>query len=227
MDDLRLANPEKEYNLPKLDSPNMPFFITGIGTEIGKTIVSAIITEYLQADYWKPVQSGDLHWTDTMKVQSLISNNLTAFHPERYRLQAPLSPHASAALDGVQMKLADFTLPQTSNHLIVEGAGGLMVPLNEQDVMLDLVQQLQMPVILVSRNYLGSINHTILSIEALKHRQIPIAGIVFNGEPNPATESFIETYSQLPVLFRVGQWPEISRETIKQFVSQMGQHVFI
>ncbi|MEY3645986.1 MAG: dethiobiotin synthase [Bacteroidota bacterium] len=205
----------------------MHYFVTGIGTEIGKTIVSAIVTEYLQADYWKPVQSGDLDWTDTMKVQALISNERTVFHPECHRLQAPLSPHASAALDGVEIKLSDFTLPQTSNHLIVEGAGGLMVPLNEQDVMLDLIQQLQIPVILVSRNYLGSINHTLLSIEALKHRQIPIAGIVFNGEPNPATESFIENDSHLPVLFRVGQFSEITRESIRHFANQLDKHLFI
>ncbi|MFD3394495.1 dethiobiotin synthase [Aquirufa sp. OSTEICH-129V] len=199
----------------------MQFFITGIGTEIGKTLVSAIVTEYLQADYWKPVQSGDLHWTDTMKVQSLISNTKSVFHPERHRLNAPLSPHASAALDGVQIKLSDFTLPQTSNHLVVEGAGGLMVPLNENDVLLDLIQQLQIPVILVSRNYLGSINHTLLSFEALKHRNIPIAGIVFNGEPNPASESFIENYTQLPVLFRVGNLEEITPESIRDVVKQL------
>lgn len=199
----------------------MQFFITGIGTEIGKTVVSAVVTEYLQADYWKPVQSGDLHWTDTMKVQSLTSNSKSVFHPERHRLNAPLSPHASAALDGVQINLSDFTLPQTSNHLVVEGAGGLMVPLNDQDVMLDLIQQLQIPVILVSRNYLGSINHTMLSLEALAHRQITVAGIVFNGESNPATESFIEKNSHVPVLFRVGQFPEISPAAIRQFVDSI------
>jgi dethiobiotin synthetase len=204
----------------------MQFFITGIGTEIGKTVVSSILTEYLQADYWKPVQSGDLHWTDTMKVQSLISNEKSFFHPERHRLNAPLSPHASAALDGVQIQLSDFTLPQTSNHLIVEGAGGLMVPLNDQDLMLDLIHQLQIPVILVSRNYLGSINHTILSIEALKHRKIPIAGIVINGEPNPATESFIENYSQLPVLFRVGHMADVDQKAISQFVQQLNSNLF-
>ncbi len=199
----------------------MQFFVTGIGTEIGKTIVSAILTEYLQADYWKPVQSGDLHWSDTMKVQALVSNHRSVFHPERHRLQAPLSPHASAALDGVQIELTDFNLPQTSNHLIVEGAGGLIVPLNEQDVMLDLIEQLQIPVILVSRNYLGSINHTMLSLEALAHRQITVAGIVFNGESNPATESFIEKNSHVPVLFRVGQFPEISPAAIRQFVDSI------
>jgi dethiobiotin synthetase len=156
-----------------------------------------------------------------MKVQSLISNTKSVFHPERHRLNAPLSPHASAALDGVQIKLSDFTLPHTSNHLVVEGAGGLMVPLNEHDVLLDLIQQLQIPVILVSRNYLGSINHTLLSFDALKQRNIPIAGIVFNGEPNPASESFIENYTQLPVLFRVGNLDDITPESIRDVVKQL------
>lgn len=199
----------------------MQFFVTGIGTEIGKTVVSSILTEYLQADYWKPVQSGDLHLTDTMKVQALVSNTKSYFHPERHRLNAPLSPHAAAALDGVQIQLSDFTLPQTSNHLIVEGAGGLMVPLNDQDLMIDLIQQLGIPVILVSRNYLGSINHTVLSIEALQRRDIPIAGIVINGEPNPATETFIESRSALPILFRVGQFSEISKEEIQRFTQSL------
>ena len=199
----------------------LQFFVTGIGTEIGKTVVSSILTEYLQADYWKPVQSGDLHLTDTMKVQALVSNTKSYFHPERHRLNAPLSPHAAAALDGVQIQLSDFTLPQTSNHLIVEGAGGLMVPLNDQDLMIDLIKQLGIPVILVSRNYLGSINHTVLSIEALQRRDIPIAGIVINGEPNPATESFIESMSALPILFRVGHFAEISKEEICRFTKTL------
>ena len=199
----------------------MQFFVTGIGTEIGKTIVSSILTEYLQADYWKPVQSGDLHLTDTMKVQALVSNTKSYFHTERHRLNAPLSPHAAAALDGVQIQLSDFTLPQTSNHLIVEGAGGLMVPLNDQDLMIDLIKQLGIPVILVSRNYLGSINHTVLSIEALQRRDIPIVGIVINGEPNPATETFIESRSALPILFRVGQFSEISKEEIQRFTQSL------
>ena len=199
----------------------LQFFVTGIGTEIGKTVVSSILTEYLQADYWKPVQSGDLHLTDTMKVQALVSNTKSYFHPERHRLNAPLSPHAAAALDGVQIQLSDFTLPQTSNHLIVEGAGGLMVPLNDQDLMIDLIKQLGIPVILVSRNYLGSINHTVLSIEALQRREIPIAGIVINGEPNPATESIIESMSALPILFRVGHFAEISKEEIQRFTQSL------
>ncbi len=190
-------------------------FVTGISTEVGKTVVSSILTEYLQADYWKPIQSGDLHFSDTMKVQSLVSNSKSVFHPERYRLQSPLSPHASAEIDGIQISLNDFELPQTENNLIVEGAGGLFVPLNEKDTVIDLIERLKLPVVLVSRNYLGSINHTMLSIEALKVRGIKIEGIVFNGEPTPATERFIEENSHIPVLFRLNELTELTKSTIK------------
>ncbi len=190
-------------------------FVTGISTEVGKTVVSSILTEYLQADYWKPIQSGDLHFSDTMKVQSLVSNSKSVFHPERYRLQSPLSPHASAEIDGIQISLNDFELPQTENNLIVEGAGGLFVPLNEKDTVIDLIERLKLPVVLVSRNYLGSINHTMLSIEALKVRGIKIEGIVFNGETTPATERFIEENSHIPVLFRLNELTELTKSTIK------------
>lgn len=191
-------------------------FITGIGTDVGKTVISAILTEYLQADYWKPVQSGDLHNSDSMKVRALVSNAKSVFHPERYRLTNPLSPHASAAIDGIQISLDDFELPQTDNNLIVEGAGGLFVPINERDTVIDLIERLKIPVILVSRNYLGSINHTMLSIEALKARNIQIEGIVFNGASTPATEQFIEENTNIPVLFRLEDLSEISQATIKE-----------
>ncbi len=191
-------------------------FITGIGTDVGKTVISAILTEYLQADYWKPVQSGDLHNSDSMKVRALVSNAKSVFHPERYRLTNPLSPHASAAIDGIQISLDDFELPQTDNNLIVEGAGGLFVPINERDTVIDLIERLKIPVILVSRNYLGSINHTMLSIEALKARNIQIEGIVFNGASTPATERFIEENTNIPVLFRLEDLSEISQATIKE-----------
>jgi dethiobiotin synthetase len=191
-------------------------FITGIGTDVGKTVISAILTEYLQADYWKPVQSGDLHNSDSMKVRALVSNAKSVFHPERYRLTNPLSPHASAAIDGIQISLDDFELPQTDNNLIVEGAGGLFVPINERDTVIDLIERLKIPVILVSRNYLGSINHTMLSIEALKARNIQIEGIVFNGVSTPATERFIEENTNIPVLFRLEDLSEISQATIKE-----------
>jgi dethiobiotin synthetase len=191
-------------------------FITGIGTDVGKTVISAILTEHLQADYWKPIQSGDLHNSDSMKVKALISNSKSVFHLERYRLNNPLSPHASAEIDGIRISLDDFELPRTDNNLIVEGAGGLFVPINEKDTVIDLIERLNIPVVLVSRNYLGSINHTMLSIEALKARNIKIEGIIFNGVSTPATERFIEENTNIPVLFRVEDLSEITPKIIQE-----------
>ncbi len=195
---------------------NKKYFITGIGTEIGKTITSAIVTEHLKADYWKPIQSGDLENSDTLKVEGLISNHKTQFYPEAYRLTQPFSPHYSAELDGVEISLDAIVLPQTENNLIVEGAGGLMVPLNGQDLIIDLIQKLGLEVILVSKNYLGSINHTLLSVEALKSRNIPIRGIIFNGEANVASESIIKKMTDLNVIAHLPFLQTVSKESVKQ-----------
>ncbi|AEE53054.1 dethiobiotin synthase [Haliscomenobacter hydrossis] len=190
------------------------FFLSGIGTEIGKTVVAATLVEALHADYWKPIQSGDLDNSDSLKIQRWVSNPLTRIHPERFRLNTPLSPHASAAIDGVEIKIQDFQLPDTTRPLIVEGAGGLMVPLNHQETMLDLIQHLNLPVILVSRHYLGSINHTLLSLEVLRSRGIELAGLLYNGAENVASEQAIEELSGIKVLGRVGEMGEISAEAI-------------
>ncbi|PSR10771.1 MAG: dethiobiotin synthase [Bacteroidetes bacterium] len=192
------------------------FFVTGISTEVGKTVCSALLVKALEADYWKPVQSGDLHLTDTMKVAHWTGTSLPSprFHPETYRLTEPLSPHASAALDGIRIELDRFQLPATGRPLIVEGAGGLLVPLNEKDTVLDLMERLQLPVILVSRNYLGSINHTLLSIAQLRQRGIPLAGLVFSGNPVPASEAVIEQLSGARVLFRIPEFSALSLPAI-------------
>lgn len=149
-------------------------FVTGIGTGVGKTLVSAIITEYLQADYWKPIQSGDLDNTDTMTVRRLISNSESVLHEERFRLTQPLSPHASAEIDGIEMKLEDFTAPESAKqYFVIEGAGGLMVPINITTLIADLIKFLDASVILVSKNYLGSINHTLLTILRIAEKRNP------------------------------------------------------
>jgi len=190
------------------------YFVTGIGTEIGKTITSAILVEYLKADYWKPIQSGDLDHSDTNKVQNLVSNTQTKFHPESYRLTQPFSPHYSAQLDDVTISLDEINIPETDNNLIIEGAGGLMVPLNQEDLIIDLIKKLGVEVILVSKNYLGSINHTLLSIEALNSQNIPIKGIIFNGESTPASEDIILKRSGLNVVGRIPNLENVSKETV-------------
>jgi dethiobiotin synthetase len=198
---------------------NKPLFVTGIGTGIGKTLISAVLVEKLNADYWKPVQAGDLDNSDTIKVRQLVSNSTSVFHPETYRLTQPYSPHKSAALDGIIIDEQTIVLPQTNNRLIIEGAGGLMVPLNDHFLMIDLIKQFNAEVILVSQNYLGSINHTLLSIEALKQRNIPIKGIIFNGEENLSTEDYILLYTQISLLGKVPVLNEINQ----RFVIEAGK----
>ncbi|CAM3765244.1 dethiobiotin synthase [Mucilaginibacter galii] len=172
-----------------------PLFVTGIGTDVGKTVVSAILVEKLKADYWKPIQSGDLDNTDTMKVQALISNPISKFQPEAYRLTQPFSPHKSADLDGIAIDLNQIMLPQTDNQLIIEGAGGLMVPLNNQHFIIDLIQKFDAEVVLVVKHYLGSINHTLLSLELLKQKKIKVRALIFNGDSDEYAESAIISHS--------------------------------
>ncbi|TCD00691.1 dethiobiotin synthase [Pedobacter frigidisoli] len=190
------------------------YFITGIGTGIGKTLISAILTEKLKADYWKPIQSGDLETSDSKTVANLISNQNTIIHPESYCLTQPLSPHLSAKLDGIQIELKNIIIPETANNLIIEGAGGLMVPLNETQLIIDLIKKLEVEVILVSQNYLGSINHTLLSINLLKQYEIPIKGIIFNGDENKESERYIQQYTAIKKLGYVPSLIEIDREKI-------------
>ena len=191
-----------------------PLFITGIGTGIGKTVVAAILTESLKADYWKPVQSGDLDNSDTIKVKALISNDKTIFHREAYRLTQPFSPHKSAALDGVEIDLNNFELPDTNNTLVIEGAGGLMVPLNDKDLMIDLIKKLDAEVVLVIQHYLGSINHSILSLQALYSRNIPVRAIIFNGESDTYSEDIIKTHSKGERVVSIPQLLTLDKQSV-------------
>ena len=197
------------------------FIVAGIGTEIGKTVVSAVLVKALKADYWKPIQSGALDDSDTDTVRRLVSNPTTRFHREAYRLTQPLSPHAAAELDGVRIELDKIKLPETTNALVIELAGGLLVPLNNRDLTIDWVTQSGLPVVLVSRNYLGSINHTLLSVEACRNRNIPILGLIFNGPTVPATESFVLDYTGLPCIGRIGQEEKITREVVKRYADSI------
>jgi len=194
--------------------------VTGIGTDVGKTVVSAILTEALEADYWKPVQAGDLENSDAIKVENLITNAKTVIHPDGIQLSKPMSPHAAAKIDAIEIKLADFKIPQTENNLIIEGAGGLMVPLNDKDLIIDLIQALAAEVILVSQNYLGSINHTLLSLESLKVRKLKVLGIIFNGEENRETEKYILNFSGLQCLGRIKQHKIIDKKVVLSYKPQ-------
>jgi dethiobiotin synthetase len=194
--------------------------IAGIHTGIGKTVCSTVICEALGYDYWKPVQAGDLDQSDTMFVQKNTTNNAINFHPERHRLTTPMSPHKAAYIDGLTIKKEDFILPIINNNLLIETAGGVMSPLANNFLVIDLIQCLNVPVILVSNNYLGSINHTLLTIEALRSKNIQIQGIVYSGEVVASSREFISQYSNIHTLFSIPQFDTISADGIAAFVAK-------
>ncbi len=198
-------------------------FVTGIGTGVGKTIVSAIITEALHADYWKPVQTGSGEGTDSETVRSLLTNKDSVIHPEAYSLKLPASPHAAAAEEGIIIQMRNLKAPSTKNMLVIEGAGGLMVPLNDKELMIDLVQHFNAVVVLVVRHYLGSINHTLLSLQALKQKGIKVIGIVYSGNPNEQSEKAIESFSHCPVVGRVSEEKAFSPSVILRYAKEFQQ----
>ena len=199
-------------------------FITGTGTEIGKTIISAIVVEALEADYFKPIQAGDLDNSDTHKVKRLVSNTNSKFHESAYELNTPMSPHASAEIDNVIIDAKNLKRPKTRNTLVIEGAGGVLVPLNGTEMIIDLISK-DDQVIIVSKHYLGSINHTLLTIEALKARGLKIAGIIFNGEENPTTEEIILSQTQLSLLGRIEEEPYIDEAVVRYYAAQWKENL--
>lgn len=194
--------------------------VAGIGTEIGKTVVSAILTTLFQGDYWKPVQCGNNEDLDTYQMQHYLDTNKHKIHPPCYSLKAPLSPHAAAKLENITIEKQAFILPKSLRPLIIEGAGGVLTPFTENLLCLDVFQEWSAKWVIVSKHYLGSINHTLLTLEALKHRNISIAGLVFNGLPSPETEIAILKNSKLPLLGRVLPEPIINKKTIQKYATQ-------
>jgi dethiobiotin synthetase len=194
-------------------------FVTGIGTDVGKTVVSSILAEALHADYWKPVQTGSYFSTDSDKIRKFVSNPHTNIHPENFVLKQYMSPHAAAELEGTEISLKEIALPDTENTLIIEGAGGIMVPLNEREFVIDLIQKLEAEVVLVIQNYLGSINHSLLSIDALRFRNIPVLGIVFNGPPHKLSEDIILQYSGLKCIGRIHKESAINKEVVSKYAA--------
>lgn len=176
--------------------------IAGIHTGIGKTVVSAVLAEALGADYWKPVQAGVTE-RDTDLVSGLISNGISRVHPEAVVLKHPLSPHAAARLESVQIDHKTFAWPETSNRLLIETAGGLLSPISETATMADFIADHNLPLLLVSANYLGSINHTLLSLETIRARGLNLLGIIISGDSHEPSESFIEQYSGQEILARI------------------------
>lgn len=194
----------------------MKIFITGIGTDVGKTIASSIVVEALEADYWKPVQAGDLDNSDSHKIQHYIANPKTKIHENSYKLNTPASPHLAAEIDGITIDLKQIKEPKTKNHLVIEGAGGVLVPLNNNDSIIDLIQK-DYKVIVVSRHYLGSINHTLLTLEALKNRNISVVGIIFSGDENKASEEIILSKTTSKFIGRIDNEPYFDQNVIKYY----------
>ena len=204
-----------------------PIFISGIGTGIGKTIIAAILTEALEADYWKPVQAGFANGTDSLQVKELINNTTTVIHPEVYKFALAASPHIAAREENIKIdlnkiyeaytRLSSF-LPGAQaqkRHLIIEGAGGMMVPLNENEFVIDLVEKLNAKLILVSRNYLGSINHSLLTALACKQRNLDVAGWIFNDQYMHYEDEIAE-WTGYPKIASIRFAPEINKDFIKQ-----------
>ncbi|OIQ29946.1 MAG: dethiobiotin synthase [Bacteroidetes bacterium MedPE-SWsnd-G2] len=190
-------------------------FVTGISTDVGKTVASAIIVEALNSDYWKPIQAGDLDFGDQQRVEQLISNQSSTFYPNAYGLKTPMSPHAAAAIDGIQIESKSIIRPQSSNHLVIEGAGGLLVPISDTETILDLVLP-EDKIIVVSRHYLGSINHSLLTLKLLNEKGFK-PGVIFSGEEHPTTESIIENMSDCTIIGRIDQEPYFDTDVISDY----------
>lgn len=193
-----------------------PIFITGTGTDVGKTLIASIVTEALGADYWKPIQAGFAEGTDSLLIKTMISNKKTKIHPELYCLKMPASPHLAAPAEGKEITIQEIlaNVPKTQNQLIIEGAGGLMVPLNKEEFFLNLIKKLKAKVIIVSKNELGSINHSLLTAAVLKKEKVNVAGWIFT-EVYQNYENEIAEWTGYPVLGSVKHLPVISQKTIK------------
>lgn len=193
----------------------MNYFVTGIDTDSGKTLASAILCEALGYEYWKPIQAGLPKDSDVIKE---LAPQAT-IHPEAYLLHTPASPHASAKIDGVKIELSGVKLPEGFQNIIVEGAGGCLVPLNDSDFVIDLAPKLKAEIILVCDLYLGSINHSLLSIKFLESRNYSVKGIIFNGESNPESERIILHHSPYPCLLRINKEKLLTPETVKKYAA--------
>lgn len=197
-------------------------FVTGTDTGVGKTVVSAILMAGSEGKYWKPIQSGLEEMTDTDWIRAVTGLPENHFYQETYRLQQPLSPHASATAEGIHIELKSFHLPDIEEHLIVEGAGGIMVPLNETHLMLDLMKKLAIPVLLVARSELGTINHTLLSLEQMRRHELEVFGVIMNGPKNPGNREAVEHFGKVKVLAEIEPMDAINSKTLKRAFLECG-----
>lgn len=198
----------------------MRVFVTGTDTDVGKTIVSAWLMLHTQARYWKPVQAG-LDETDEATIRQLTNAGDERIVESVYSLPEPLSPHEAARRAGITIDMDKLTLPKGKDPLIVEGAGGLMVPLNDNSLVIDMIVQLGLPAVLVCRTTLGTINHSLLSLEALRARGIAVAGIVLSGPDVPHNRAAIESYGNVRILGHIPPLPQVTREALMSIAPEV------
>lgn len=197
----------------------MNYFITGVGTNVGKTIVASVLTEAIEADYWKPIQSGLKEGSDSNTVKSLISNSKTKIHPETYLLKEPLSPHYAAQLDNIKISIDNIVVPKTNNHLIIEGAGGILVPINDTHYVIDIAKKFDCEIVLVISNYLGCINHSLLSIDYLLKNDFNIHSLVFNGSFDVPVKDAIANYAPKVRVYEIPNLKEVSSVNVQRAAS--------
>jgi dethiobiotin synthetase len=197
------------------------FFVTGTDTDVGKTIVSAWLLSHLDACYWKPVQAGVEPEADSVTVRRLAEIDDERIFPEAYVLPEAIAPHEAARRAGIRIDMAKFEPPATQRLLVVEGAGGMLVPLSEEAYVIDLATELHLPVLIVARSTLGTINHTLLSIEALRRRGLPLAGVVVNGPETPHNRAAIERYGGVNVIAEIPWLPEVTRASLLEIEPEL------
>ena len=192
------------------------FFITGTDTGVGKTVVSALLCAALDAIYWKPIQTGAREGTDRKTVMQLARLPRARTFPEIYRFAPPISPHLAARRAGVRIQLRQIRVPRLAprESLVVEGAGGALVPINGTQLMTDLMKHLRLPVLLVARTSLGTINHTLLSLAALRAARLDIRGVIMVGEPDRENRNAIEHYGNVEVVGMVPRLKKINRSAL-------------
>jgi dethiobiotin synthase len=191
------------------------YFLTGTDTDVGKTIAAAWLVRHLDAAYWKPVQAGMEGESDTDAVRRLSGRDGPGrFYPNRHWLRMPMSPHAAAQLEGVEIQLSDFIRPCPDGPLVIEGAGGILVPLNERDLMIDLMVRLALPVIVVARTALGTINHTLMTLECLRRRELTVAGVILNGTPNASNRAAIAHYGAVEIIAEIPHLDPLTPEAL-------------
>lgn len=191
-------------------------FVTGTDTGVGKTVVAAILLAGLRGVYWKPIQSGVTPYTDTQWMREKTGLADTHFYPETHVLSTPASPHHSAALDRVSIDIEKVLPPavEPDRTLIIEGAGGVMVPLNDHRFMIDLIKALDAPTVVVAPSGLGMINHTLMTLDQLQQRQITVFGVVMNGVPHESNKAAIAHYGKVPVIAEIPPFTDITPATL-------------